>query len=174
MPVCPECFESQHLQDYIKSAGEDGDCPTCGTQGTRIIDAGELADLFKPLSKYYQVAEAGEHYIYDSEDDCAIGGDEGEPLDQLLQDEWPIFSDSLEPEDIRGILQEVWPDYDETSMYASDDLWYTSPDEDFQSLAERLMHERRFFSKEHAPEPGLTSIETLLGHRLDDYSRILA
>jgi RES domain-containing protein len=171
MEVCPKCFTSGTLQKYIESEGEEGDCPTCGTKGTTLVDAGELRDLFEPLSKYYQVAEPGEHYIYDPEEGRSILGDEGEPLDQLLQEDWSIFSDKVDQDDISRLLDEAWPGFDSSSGYASDDLWYTSPDEDFQSLAERLMHERRFFPKEHDPEPGVTSIDRLLEHRLEDFAQ---
>lgn len=171
MDVCPSCFdESKALRDFVESEGVDGKCPTCGAKKTKIIDAGELCVLFKPLSKYYEVAMRGEHYVVDSEDDCIILGDDGEPLEQLLQGNWPIFSDKLDDEDIRNILYEVWLDYDDTSCYISHNLWYTSPDKEFQYLAGRLMHERRFFPKQHEPELGETSLERLLDHRLEDYS----
>jgi RES domain-containing protein len=171
MDVCPNCFdESKALRDFIESEGADGDCPTCGAKKAKIIDAGELSGLFEPLSEYYEIAEEGQNYVYDSEDRRVILGDEGEPLHQLLQEDWPIFSDRLDDDDMRGILDEAWPDYDETSSYVNHDLWYTSPDEDFQGLARRLMHERRFFPKQHEPAMGETSIEQLLGHRLEDYS----
>jgi RES domain-containing protein len=171
MEVCPNCFdESKALRDFIESEGVDGNCPTCGTKKTKIIEAAELTPLFEPLAKYYEVAMSGEHYIYDSEDDCAILGDDGELLHHLLQDEWPIFSDSLDEDDMQRILDEVWPHYDCTSGYVHEDLWYISPDEEFRSMAKRLMHERRFFPKQRDPEPGEISIERLLDHRLEEYS----
>lgn len=173
MYVCPNCFESQHLQRYIESEGKTDDCPTCGIKGAKVIDACALAELFEPISRFYEVAEAGKHFIYDSEEGGSIGGDEGEPLDQLLQDDWPIFSDKVDPGDIQRILKAVWPDYDDTSYYASSDLWYVSPDEEFQSLADRLTHDRRFFPRDRPPEPGITPIERLLHYRLEGYVQTL-
>lgn len=142
--------------------GDKGDCPTCGHKRTRVLEASELEDYFTALSKYYVVAEPGEHYAYDHEEDRAILGDSGDPLYELIG-EWNIFSDDAINE-LPSLLEELFPGYDATSSYTTNDLWYTEPDKAFRYFTEELMHKRRFFQKETLTTDDFDIEATLGGH----------
>lgn len=173
MKVCYHCFDtSNRLEAEIRAIGAPGSCPTCGTDDTVIAEASDLEGRFEPLTELYAVAMHGEHYIWDKEEDQVLMGDEGEPLDQLLQNDWPIFSDKLAPEEIRAVLEEVWSDYDATALYAGEELWYEPPDRLFQSLAETLMHRRRFFVHQQDDFEEI-NIDRILGSHLELFSQTI-
>lgn len=172
MLVCPKCFQNKTLASQIEGDGVVGNCPNCGAEVVPVIDASELRDYFEPLARLYEVAEPGTHYALDDETGEKMLGDEGEFLGDLLQNDWSIFTDGMDQETISAILKDAWPEYDSSSLYASEDLFYSSPDDDFQSLARHLMHKRRFFLDADELRP--VDLDTILGRFLEDFVEVSA
>lgn len=147
MNVCYECFgPSATLRATFGSGGEPGWCDGCQRKRKRVLDAADLEDLFARLASVYEVAQPGEHfYSVRDEGEVIEGGDTGEKLPELLQQEWPIFREGMERDTIDSILESAWPDYDSSSGYASRTLWHRDPDYDWEQLKNHLKHQRRFF-----------------------------
>lgn len=162
MLICYQCFSSSPtLKAKFAAEGKRGECDLCTVRRTRVLDASDLSELFAGLSRLYEVAQRGEHfYSVKDEDDIFEGGDTGEMLPQLLQDEWPIFADGMDHDDIESILREVWPDYS-SDLYAKEALWDRHPDDEWDSIKHHVKHERRFFQEES--DYDFTSLPSLLG-----------
>ena len=163
MRVCTRCLINPTVRRFIFKNGEPGSCDVCDSENTTVLDASTLAEIFEPLLQLYHPAESGQDYAWDPEEQKPMFGDYGEPLQDLIQ-EWGIFGDEID-EAIPEILKELFPDYDESTLYASDDLWYVAPDKEFRGFAEKLMHERRWFPKKDYSGDNV-GIDQLLGNHL--------
>lgn len=165
MLVCYHCFEnSPTLKAKFQADGKRGKCEFCKVKRSHVLEASDLADLFAGLSKLYEVAQRGEHFLDDEDGDNPVMGDTGEMLPKLLQDEWPIFSDRMNHNDIESILTEVWPEYS-PDLYAKEALWYRDPKEEWESIKNHVKYERRFFQEDS--DFDFTSLPTLLSRFLD-------
>lgn len=164
--VCPNCFTYPTLKHFIEENGEEGDCPTCGTQNVKLVDASLLLEPCRPLMDLYEVAEFGQHYWYDKEDDTVIA-DEMENLADILQNEWELISEQVKWEDVEIIVANVKEDYDDTSYYSSKYLFERTSSDEFSKLEQHLRHKRRFF-----PDPNdydFVNIEQVAGPFLEGY-----
>jgi hypothetical protein len=162
MLVCYDCFDdSPTLKAKFRAGGKRGKCDICKVQRSHVLEASDLSELFVGLSRLYQVAQQGKHfYSVKDEDDIIEGGDTGEMLPQLLQDEWPIFADGMNHDDIESILSEVWPGYS-SELYAKKALWDRRPGDEWDSIKQHVKHERRFFQKDS--DYDFASLPSLLG-----------
>jgi len=163
--VCDKCITSPFLRQTIREEGIPGKCPTCKRRGHRM-EAEALREDFGPLSCYYTPVVYGEHYVIDSDTGDTMPGACGGRLAEMILEDWDILDgDVFDSKLADDFLSEAFPDYDRSSQYASEAMFERHAHEQFQLLAERLMHERRFF-----PEPtdfDTDSMELILDRYLD-------
>ena len=75
MKCCPNCFSDQFLQGHINvNTNKKGKCSYCKADNVKLITPEDLFDRFEPLL-----------YLYEK-------NKKGEPLNELLQKDWEIFS----------------------------------------------------------------------------------
>lgn len=167
--LCYNCFDpSPTLKSLFRENGTLGNCPTCGKKRTRLLTTDDLEPLFEPLRKLYEVAEPGEHYVYDSETGDYLFAQGNDDLEQHLQGEWQLFSEKLDSDTIRRIIRCVWSSWDETSEYTYQKLWYRHADEIWDALSKRLKHERRFFMKRGGYDAEDIDVESQLAVYIDN------
>ncbi|MGA3317009.1 MAG: RES domain-containing protein [Candidatus Korobacteraceae bacterium] len=90
MRCCEACFTDDYLKNYIGEHGERGSCEYCGSRNNYVIDAGELERLFTRFTELYAPVEIGINIPSDAE---AL--DYGQPLADLIQEQWEIFDERL-------------------------------------------------------------------------------
>lgn len=124
MQVCHLCFgESAALKERFDTDGSPGTCPSCGSEGVRILEASELADLFAGIEAYYQPL-CGDPYELGKEGIYGIGSDLGEDsLVEVIRENWDVFSDQTTDEQAEEILGCVWPQYLGEYMCNPSDRW---------------------------------------------------
>lgn len=87
MIFCNKCFTDSEIVSIIKHSPEKGKCPICGTRNAHLYNTEtdtELRDLFEPfLSMYTPLENLPEEYPID----------ELKPLQDVLAEDWCIFSD---------------------------------------------------------------------------------
>jgi len=78
--ACHRCFENDQLVKWIKETSERvGTCSLCNSRQAKLISLVELCPLFNTaMSMYHQSND-----------------EDGEPLSQLLQEDWMTFSKRL-------------------------------------------------------------------------------
>lgn len=77
---CVECFRDSFIRTKIRDEGRLGTCQWCRSASVKVLELGELTDLFQNLVEQYLVPGSG---------------GQGEALDFLLEDAWQIFDDRL-------------------------------------------------------------------------------
>lgn len=77
---CTGCFRDPIIRAKIRDEGREGTCPWCGTLSVKVLQLGELTDMFRNLVEQYVTPGSHGH---------------GEELDFLLDDGWQIFDDRL-------------------------------------------------------------------------------
>jgi hypothetical protein len=114
MVCCSNCFNNSWLQKYIsESSKSTGQCDFCGAEGIPVIEVRELGGLFDNLLSMYEVAED-----YES----------GEPLIDLIQWHWQIFSEeNLGEDNMARLLEKIansdWDDDDGEPMLRARELY---------------------------------------------------
>ena len=124
MQVCHLCFgESAALKERFDTDGSPGTCPTCGSEGVRILEASEIADLFEGIEAYYEPL-CGDPYTLGKEGIYGIGPGIGEDsLVEVLREDWDVFSDRITDEKAEEILGRVWLDYSGEYMCRPSKRW---------------------------------------------------
>lgn len=104
--VCDRCFADKYLIEMIRSEGKRGRCPWCGSRKARVLHLSELTPLFRQLVGTYV-------QTYDI--------DRGDTIEQLIQDDWGIFSEAIavtQDRRMRDLVQQIlWFGY-----HAKDDV----------------------------------------------------
>lgn len=90
MNCCLGCFEDSYIIDKIKNEGFISQCDYCGQQDIPCIEIKKLVDDFENLFSLYEPTTHGEHYNYHLQ--CPT--DYGDLLEELIQEDWQVFSDS--------------------------------------------------------------------------------
>lgn len=80
MNCCTECFHDVQIRDMITANNQIGECSFCGSKNVSIYPIDKQTDLSDLISEVISVYE-----------EC----DDGEPLFQLLLNDWDIFNKSL-------------------------------------------------------------------------------
>ena len=145
MLVCPSCFgHSVALIARFDERGTLRTCPTCGGEGVKVLDAGELSDLFEGLKAHYEPL-IGDAYRLHKQGVHGYGPDAGEDsLVEILREGWEVFSDRVDDEHAEEILTSIWPGYVGEYLRHGSNLWRQVRDE-WESLKKSLMHDWRFF-----------------------------
>lgn len=155
MLVCPSCFgQSTALQSRFDQRGTRGTCPTCGTDGVRALPATELSDLFDGLKAHYEPL-IGDTYRLGKEGVHGLGPDTGhDSLEEILREDWEVFSDKIDDAQAEDILRAVWPGY--VGEYLRDErkLWQQVRD-DWDRLKRSSTHEWRFFLNDNTVGQGI-------------------
>ncbi len=168
MRVCRSCFcESRTLDSKFAESKRTDDCPTCGSSSVALLDTDELVEAFAPLHKMYEVAERGQHYLWNPDDDERLLESKCDGLLFLLLDDWKLFSDDIEDSIQRDLLRALWPGWDETSDYSRECWWEEYADSIWERLAHRVKHKRRFFPPATNSPRDNDDIERDLRHYID-------
>lgn len=147
---CVECFEDPFLKALIRKQGALGDCDYCGSTSIRCVDPCQFTELFEEVvNQLYEVVEIGVHRMPDSDP-----MDYGEPLADLLDEEWRMFSERMPYEQRAILLDDVLncckdPKDDRFDV---SDLWtgkaaefiHVSFEEHWRYFCWHLQHSRRF------------------------------
>jgi RES domain-containing protein len=114
MHCCPDCFAHAWLKEHVREISkENGQCDFCGSEDVPLVRVCELAALFHNLLSMYVPADS-----YES----------GEPLFQLIQCHWQVFSEDVLDEDAQAkLLEEIansdWDDDDGEPVLAAKELY---------------------------------------------------
>jgi hypothetical protein len=124
MLVCPSCFgESQALSARFAERGADRDCPTCGDEDVKVLEASELSDLFEGIKDHYQPL-IGDSYRLGKFGISGLGSDpDDDSLVEILREEWEVFSDAIDDDTAELILTEIWPGYTGQYMHRGNKAW---------------------------------------------------
>lgn len=78
---CARCFQDSWLKAVVdQTQGESGVCPFCGSRSVKVVDVSALSEGIHNLLSIYTTA---------------TGGRAGDPLVDLVQADWEIFSERL-------------------------------------------------------------------------------
>lgn len=80
MNCCAECFQDAQIRAIIRTNNETGDCDFCGQKNATIYSVDSPSDLSDLISEVISVYEES---------------DDGEPLFDVLIEDWNIFSKTL-------------------------------------------------------------------------------
>lgn len=80
MNCCAECFQDAQIRAMIRTNNETGDCDFCGQKNATIYSVDSPSDLSDLISEVISVYEES---------------DDGEPLFDVLIEDWNIFSKTL-------------------------------------------------------------------------------
>jgi hypothetical protein len=148
---CENCFDDKFLKDYITRHGSFGCCDYCRPSGVFCIciSVSSLTGLFDPIVDLYEPLERGKHYI-DEDDLYGIGN----PLTELLNGDWEIFSDKLIDawgedkliDDIINSTRKPKDSIDTGGLWVPKDqaFTYSLPEERWDEFAHYIKRERRF------------------------------
>ena len=153
MNYCVECFADKYLREFITERGSAGKCDFCRAANVAVIPAPDLRDTFEPLLELYSIVEIGTNRLPD-EDPFQVG----EALDDLIDQNWPVWSETFPSEQRIPMLEEIFgPEYDHDRVALRpdfQDLWtdrrpfYEGSARDSWSMfCHHLRHERRFIPK---------------------------
>jgi hypothetical protein len=162
---CVQCFDHAFVQRHIAKHGAAGECGYCAATDVSVLDPADLTDLFEPLLTLFEPTEAGVHYDHREQD--AI--DYGEPLGDLLNDRWSIFSDRLysnvvgETDSLHDLVEDILAplfDYKDMTDVGAGSLWSdkeaafsTLPIEmEWRSFKYDVKYRRRFLLAEASPD----------------------
>jgi len=130
MFCCTNCYSHSFLKDFVKShSNHKGRCSFCGYKGVSPLCTPEaLIDFFQPLFDLYQENNNGFH------------------LNQLLQDDWNVFSKYLEDKSQLKLISKITGIKDLKSkrfksILNANDHFINKWD----SFADELKYENRFF-----------------------------
>lgn len=160
MVCCAKCFQDPFLQRLITKSGTTGSCDFCAARRVKVLPASELRDTFLPLLSLYSPAEVGVHTWPEDDDITGVG----DSLDQLIEDDWQIWSPDFPCEKWLDMLKEVFgPAYDRKGIACGpdlDQLWtghapvYERSFSDYwYEFCEHIQHRRRFLLGEDDGEP---------------------
>lgn len=150
---CINCFDDEVLKERIKQEGVIGNCDYCKAKHVACVDASELQSAFKKFLDVYDKTIRG---VYRPEDEDVM--DYGQPLHQLIQEDWHVFSDEIEdnnhyaelvkdifagycdnPESELDVEDGFFSRYDESMyQYTVEELWF--------EFCKSIKTENRFFS----------------------------
>lgn len=144
MLCCGQCFQDRWLQNQLipQLSREDGECPTCHSDGQLLVEARQLGDYFEPLCGIY------------------VADESGKALTDWLIDDWQLFR--LHRDMANSLVVEILDDRERVRqrLVPSDQcrsnrltLW--------GDLREELRHKNRFFPQTHFDHDRL---ENLLGN----------
>ena len=146
MRCCINCFDAKEPRQTIEDQNEINDCDFCGTEGVPTVEAEDLRELFKPVLEYYEIVEYQKHYLDPDTETLNLG----DSLGFLLQQDWGIFSDTLDGSDkCNELIEAIFDDEIEAhDLWCTiDDRWYTEPDEErsaWHKFTFYLKKQRRF------------------------------
>ncbi|WP_064468282.1 RES domain-containing protein [Lederbergia galactosidilytica] len=161
MQCCEKCFQDPIILKRIHSFEEIGECDYCKNSDVFVIAVEELADLFEIIYKMYSKTTAYEHFHPEFHTDYPYG----ELLIDLVNEDWNIFSASIEGSQIDNdllfdILQSKrsqfddildYPDKDEQYSRNEDSLIYEDPlhylKSDWDAFSKEIKGENRFLNK---------------------------
>lgn len=88
---CVECFEHEWLRHLIEvRSRQQGTCEFCGTDNVSLIEVSYLSKYFQNMTTMYSPVSS-DNTILQLVDPV----DAGEFLDDLIQEDWEVFSDRL-------------------------------------------------------------------------------
>lgn len=154
MNCCINCFEDQYIIDKIKIEGIIADCDYCGGQDLPTIGIEMLAEDFEKLFSIYEPTTHGDHYNYQIH--CPT--DYGDSLEQLIQDDWQIFSDETSQNellfDILNYYRGLEESLDRHDLYSksSSAFTYVSSSDMWNEFSYAIKRRNRYF-----PEYDLTN-----------------
>lgn len=145
---CINCFEDEVIIKLIADNGYHDDCEYCKTSDTKCISVYDLTEQFRKFLSIYEETAYGEHY---GQDDNPL--DHGEPLHDLIQEDWNIFSYKLEREIQRRLLFDILDLNHELdtggrySLYSryEDSFTHVDSEEIWDEFSEGLKFSNRFF-----------------------------
>ena len=150
--ACVNCFDDAFLKKNIDQIGSPGNCNYCDSEGVSCVDGWDLREMFQQLLEQYEPLEMGFHYVPGDDP-----WDYGEPLGDLIDEDWRIFSENLPPESRNALLDSIFnselsPKEQDISGIEVCDLW-ARKEENFHhvdsthlwnNFASHIKKERRF------------------------------
>ena len=85
--VCHRCFHDKALRSWISEEGRKGTCPWCGRTGF-LIPLERLSEPFREVASIYVPVDGPEAYT------------EGDLISTLLDDNWGVFDDQIQSDDL--------------------------------------------------------------------------
>lgn len=152
---CTNCFDDQYVISLITQANQRGHCDYCGSYDSYIMDISLLTDTFEPLMQIYQVTAPGQHY--DPHDQDAWPGDYGDFLNDLIQQDWSVFSDKIDSKiqldllfDILHCNLDYENHFDKDSFYSKIEwnFGYSDSTSYWNQFSNKLKHRNRYFIEE--------------------------
>lgn len=144
MRCCVSCFRDEYLKALIRTEGRIGKCDYCKSSNRYTVSIGEIDHLFERFLTLYEPVQVGQNVM----DYFA-----GDPLADLIQSEWDIFSERLGDNRSR-LLSHIYRvgrrNEEILDVPAVNDLWvktnamhHHSLMDKWEELAEELKHPER-------------------------------
>ena len=97
---CRECFAHDWLREFVdRKSRESGKCEFCANEDVPLLEVGVVYPSFTTLLSMYELVSP-DNTNYGADD----AWDSGVRLDNLIQDEWMVFSDDL---DCKGVTADL-------------------------------------------------------------------
>lgn len=147
MFCCTNCFQDRYLIHSIKEYGFIGDCNYCLSKNIHIIQTDDLAENFSTFFTYYEKLEHSINYIHGEQEPWDVG----EPLFNLIQDEWNVFSEHAGIEIAENLFVDIMyyvkEDFDFEELYAKvfDSFIYEHQKSIWEEFSDDLKKRNRFF-----------------------------
>jgi hypothetical protein len=124
---CPNCFNDSFLQSEIDvRSTKKGKCSFCQTNNISILEPEELKNLFEPVLDIYEKNE------------------KGKSLFKLFQEDWLIFSQILNDDNLSKLLYKI-SGIDTNESYSPIYQEERRNIEQWEAFREELKHNNRFF-----------------------------
>ncbi|MGR3179978.1 MAG: RES domain-containing protein [Candidatus Anammoxibacter sp.] len=132
MYCCPNCFTHAFLKDFIiDSSKQNGKCSFCSSKRNfPLCSPASLIDLFQPLFDLYTEKSGGRF------------------LDELLQDDWNVFSENLDKKKSLKLVAKIAGKDDlNLKRFISTLVLNNAFIDKWDAFTSELKHENRFFPK---------------------------
>ena len=102
LSCCPNCFENSYIQQYInENYEEEGSCPYCKAEDTRLISVETLGiHMRECIEKAYEPCDAGTGVVCDADEGVYLGPKHGEAqiysIREIMTEVECVFSDVSE------------------------------------------------------------------------------
>ncbi|MGV8058638.1 MAG: RES domain-containing protein [Smithellaceae bacterium] len=92
MACCEQCFDEEHIIEFIKEFGTKGDCDYCSGTDVYIADLSDVGKFIREcINKAYEdVNESGLYWDPEEKVNTA-----GQSIEEILIDEYSIFSEEI-------------------------------------------------------------------------------
>lgn len=164
MNCCPNCFNDGFIKGIIAGNRMLGDCDYCQRKNQSVIQVNKLKLYFEKFFDIYEFEQDGVHYAHYLPPNAIYGEDIEEivltdcfPLHNLIQEDWNIFSESLNEKTRANMLNDILEDYIipysnrlfsssiNFARFYENVMYYEDQQDIWSRFSEEIKKENRFF-----------------------------